>query len=191
MSGAVMFTDLEFVVRRKDAIRGSQRLRNAIFKTMGYKLPSRRGRPCKPVAPSFLAPPKRSGRPKGSFVGKDKAEEVRQVQICVAKSCKVRLENLRARNKQFRYCRARQIAMYVAKKTINISYAELGRQFKRDHATVMHGIRVIQGLIDSGDVTTIRALQRVHDRLSTPNPQSAYTADSVMGAAFENDRIAA
>lgn len=43
--------------------------------------------------------------------------------------------------------RPRQIAMYLAKKLTSRSLPEIGRRFGgRDHTTIMHGVRVIEGL---------------------------------------------
>jgi len=66
----------------------------------------------------------------------------------------------RARN----IARPRQVAMYLAKTLTSLSYPEIGRQFGgRDHTTVMHAVRSIEGLIasDSGiaeDVQLLRSL---------------------------------
>ena len=50
----------------------------------------------------------------------------------------------RARN----IARPRQVAMYLAKTLTSLSYPEIGRQFGgRDHTTVMHAVRSIEGLI--------------------------------------------
>ena len=66
----------------------------------------------------------------------------------------------RARN----IARPRQVAMYLAKMLTAFSYPEIGRQFGgRDHTTVMHAVRTIEGLIasDKGiaeDVQLLRSL---------------------------------
>ena len=66
----------------------------------------------------------------------------------------------RARN----IARPRQVAMYLAKMLTSLSYPEIGRQFGgRDHTTVMHAVRSIEGLIasDTGiaeDVQLLRSL---------------------------------
>ena len=66
----------------------------------------------------------------------------------------------RARN----IARPRQVAMYLAKTLTSLSYPEIGRQFGgRDHTTVMHAVRSIEGLVatDQGiaeDVSLLRSL---------------------------------
>lgn len=52
----------------------------------------------------------------------------------------------RARN----IARPRQVAMFLAKNLTSFSYPEIGRQFGgRDHTTVMHAVRTIEGLVNS------------------------------------------
>ena len=52
----------------------------------------------------------------------------------------------RARN----IARPRQVAMFLAKYLTSLSYPEFGRQFGgRDHTTVMHAVRTIEGLVNS------------------------------------------
>ncbi len=52
----------------------------------------------------------------------------------------------RARN----VARPRQVAMFLAKNLTSLSYPEIGRQFGgRDHTTVMHAVRTIEGLVNS------------------------------------------
>lgn len=47
--------------------------------------------------------------------------------------------------------RARQSAMWVAKRLTRHSLPEIGRAFDRDHTTVMHGCRKIDRLLDEGN----------------------------------------
>ena len=55
----------------------------------------------------------------------------------------------RARN----IARPRQVAMFLAKNLTSLSYPEIGRQFGgRDHTTVMHAVRTIEGLVNSDQV---------------------------------------
>lgn len=57
--------------------------------------------------------------------------------------------------------RARQIAMWVASKTTDRSFGEIGACLRRDHSTVMHGISKISSLIDAGDRQTLATLEAV------------------------------
>lgn len=40
--------------------------------------------------------------------------------------------------------RARHIAMYIAKKVTGLSYPSLGREFNRDHSTILHGVKQVE-----------------------------------------------
>ena len=46
---------------------------------------------------------------------------------------------------------ARQMAMYLVRKLTNLSLPDIGQEFNRDHATVLHGIRKVEASIKSGD----------------------------------------
>ena len=54
---------------------------------------------------------------------------------------------------------ARQIAMYVCRRRLGLSYPELGRMFGgRDHSTVVHAIKKIRKVMESNkDVQTVVA----------------------------------
>jgi hypothetical protein len=45
-------------------------------------------------------------------------------------------------------CTARQIAMYLAKKTCHHSYPHIGKFFGRDHTTVLHAINITEVRIE-------------------------------------------
>ncbi len=67
--------------------------------------------------------------------------------------------------------RARQLAMYVARNTTDLSLAEIARGFDRDHSTVLHSIRSIEKQLEPGS-DIHRALEAVHERLRMP-PKAA------------------
>ena len=46
---------------------------------------------------------------------------------------------------------ARQMAMYLVRKLTNLSLPDIGQEFNRDHATVIHGIRKVETALKSGD----------------------------------------
>lgn len=56
--------------------------------------------------------------------------------------------------------RPRQMAMYLASVKTNKSLPQIGRAFRRDHTTVMHGIRVIERLraSDAGFAAELAAI---------------------------------
>ena len=46
---------------------------------------------------------------------------------------------------------ARQIAIYLIRKLTNLSLPDIGKEFSRDHTTVLHGIRKIESSLKNGD----------------------------------------
>ena len=47
---------------------------------------------------------------------------------------------------------ARQMAMYLVRKLTNLSLPDIGQEFNRDHATVLHGIRKVETALKTGDI---------------------------------------
>jgi hypothetical protein len=63
--------------------------------------------------------------------------------------------------------RRRQIAMYVARETTGRSLPFIGKHLGgRDHSTILHGVRVVEALIDAGDVETKAAVDAIVSRLT-------------------------
>ncbi len=48
---------------------------------------------------------------------------------------------------------ARQMAVYLVRKLTNLSLPDIGKEFSRDHTTIMHSIRKIESSIKSGNTT--------------------------------------
>lgn len=168
MSGHGTVTVNEYF--QQDAIRGSLRLRNALFRFAGYKVPSRAGRPRKPVAlPHFaLVAPQaiRRGRPKGYRKEYRKLPEIQRIQILVARRCRVRIENLRSHRRNPKDTRARHIAMYLARRITEESYPTIAFNFGRDHSTVVYAFDKVQALVDAGDQFAIRVINDVYASLA-------------------------
>jgi chromosomal replication initiation ATPase DnaA len=62
--------------------------------------------------------------------------------------------------------RWRQVAMYVAREMTGRSLPFIGKKIGgRDHTTILHGVRVVKGLILAGDAETIAAVQQITERL--------------------------
>lgn len=55
-----------------------------------------------------------------------------------------------------REARARQVAMYLARELLDMSYPQLGRIFRRDHTTVLQGTRKIGALVLTDEVLAVR-----------------------------------
>jgi hypothetical protein len=61
--------------------------------------------------------------------------------------------------------RRRQIAMYVARKVTGRGLPFIGHKLDRHHTTVLHGVRVVKGLLDAGDGETIAAVNQIVEQL--------------------------
>ena len=42
---------------------------------------------------------------------------------------------------------ARQVAMYIARETTNLSYKAIGESFGKDHTTVLHNVKCIENFL--------------------------------------------
>jgi len=72
-----------------------------------------------------------------------------KIQNTVTDYFHIDIKDLHSQSRKQEIAKARQIAMFLCKKHTNYSYAHIGSIVgKRDHATVLHAIRTIQGLID-------------------------------------------
>ncbi|MGB2159159.1 MAG: chromosomal replication initiator protein DnaA, partial [Candidatus Puniceispirillaceae bacterium] len=87
-----------------------------------------------------------------------------EIQKRVATHYDVRVAEMFSARRARNIARPRQVAMYLAKTLTSFSYPEIGRQFGgRDHTTVMHAVRTIEGLVTSDeriaeDVQLLRSL---------------------------------
>ena len=80
----------------------------------------------------------------------DRKVTVEEIQRKVAEHYTIRLSDMIGPKRVRTFARPRQVAMYLAKRLTNRSLPEIGRRFGgRDHTTVMHGVRRIEGLISS------------------------------------------
>ena len=52
--------------------------------------------------------------------------------------------------------RPRQVAMYLARGLTGRSWERLGRSFKRDHTTVIHGVRAVEERLRCDDELRLR-----------------------------------
>ena len=56
---------------------------------------------------------------------------------------------------------ARQIAMYLVRKMLNLSYPDIGREFGRDHTTVLHSVNKIESLLQKDDHPLHKTIQDI------------------------------
>lgn len=64
--------------------------------------------------------------------------------VCNQYSVSVKELQSRSRKKVFTF--PRQVAMYLCRKHTEESLADIGKEFRRDHSTVLHAIKVVTGL---------------------------------------------
>jgi len=62
----------------------------------------------------------------------------------VAMRYKVRVSDIESKSRRHEVVLPRQVAMYLTRRLTERSYPELGRSFRRDHTTVMHGYEKIR-----------------------------------------------
>ena len=73
-----------------------------------------------------------------------KAPEIQQY---VAKYYNISLEDLQSTKRDRAIARPRQIAMYLTKTLTPLALPDIALCFKRDHTTIIHAVRTIEGLI--------------------------------------------
>jgi chromosomal replication initiator protein len=107
-----------------------------------------------PMAEERLAESVRSARPRIT---------IEEIQRSVCAHYKLDKSDMVSKRRLRAVARPRQIAMYLAKEMTPRSYPEIGRRFGgRDHSTVIHAVRVIEGLrvTDSEIDADIAAIRR-------------------------------
>jgi len=76
-----------------------------------------------------------------------KVYSIDMIQEIVAKYFNVDIEDIQSKSRKREIVQARQFAMYFAKKITNKPYAEIGKSIgNRNHATVLHACKTIDGL---------------------------------------------
>jgi chromosomal replication initiation ATPase DnaA len=58
-------------------------------------------------------------------------------------------QEIKSRTRKHEIVWARQLAMWWLKKIMNLSLTEIGRIFKRNHATVIHAIKTVDNLVET------------------------------------------
>lgn len=102
----------------------------------------------------------------------DKPVQVPDIQQMTARYFGVSLNDLKSTRRDRRIARPRQIAMYLAKTLTSLSLPDIAAFFGRDHTTVMHAVKTIEGLMtrDTQMKTDIAVLSQklkegeTHDR---------------------------
>jgi Bacterial dnaA protein helix-turn-helix len=115
--------------------------------------------PAPAMAPAFSAPAEQPPPVLGRIT-------VRRVVEVTAEHFRTSVSELLSHRRPQPLCRRRQVAMYVARKMTGHSLPFIGRRMGgRDHTTILHGARVVKGLIEAGDTETIAAVDQIIERL--------------------------
>ena len=56
---------------------------------------------------------------------------------------------------------ARQVAMYLIRQLTNLSFPDIGKEFARDHTTVMHAVKKVEQSLKSGDTNLQNAIRDI------------------------------
>ena len=99
----------------------------------------------------------------GSASGGVTGPTVTAIQEAVVSVLGVSRADLLSNSRVPRTARARQLAMYLARELTPLSLAQIAREFDRDHSTVIHAIRAVEGRNEpgsdtAGDINRVRGL---------------------------------
>lgn len=140
------------------AIIGSRMLRDAIFRARGYFVP-----PQHDTFPPIIR--KGAGRPYERKVRCIDPEIMRIIEA-TAKHYRTTVAKMIGPRGKRKLSSARHVAMYLARQLTPASYPDIAFNFgRKDHTTILHGERVIRGLIANVDAPTLTALNSIRARL--------------------------
>jgi chromosomal replication initiator protein len=89
------------------------------------------------------------------------APSITAIQEAVSSVLGVPREAMLSKQRTPRVTRARQLAMFLARDLTPLSLAQIAREFDRDHSTVLHALRVVEGRNEpgsevAGDIHSVR-----------------------------------
>ena len=102
-------------------------------------------------------------------VGKQKMDQINVQQVIknVAAVMKIKEKDIVGKGRSMEIALARQISMYVSKKMISTSLANIGKQIgKRDHSTVIHACKTIENKIKE-DNSISELINKIEANLTT------------------------
>jgi chromosomal replication initiator protein len=100
------------------------------------------------------------------------APSVESIQETVCAVLNVSRADLLSANRTARVARARQLAIYLARDLTPLSLAQIAREFRRDHSTILHAIRTVTAKLEPNSETS-KLLERSRELLqanSTTRP---------------------
>jgi hypothetical protein len=166
LTSGFMFTH-EHDLHVRNAIKGSQMLRDAILRAKGY--PVAEPEVIAAVAPPPMFKPRKAkpsrpkGRPRGWLKVRRRNPKIAEINALVAAHFKLSLDAMAKPSRKHEVAHPRQIAMYLARKRTTASLADIGFEYGgKDHTTVRHAIIKVEKRIADNDVETIEAIRAVH-----------------------------
>lgn len=84
----------------------------------------------------------------------------------VSKQYKLSCSELQSRSRKKALTFPRQVAMYLCRKHTESSLADIGKEFNRDHSTVLHAVKVITGL-SNRDIAVEEQVNLLSRKIST------------------------
>ena len=93
----------------------------------------------------------------------DKTVSVNIIKKVVGKHFNIRMEDFSAKRKTQSIAWPRQIAMYLSTELTDLSLPEIGREFNRDHSTVVHARDLIKEKINTDPFFTAEINQIITD----------------------------
>ena len=107
----------------------------------------------------------------------DPAPSLEAIQDAVGSVLGVSRTDLLSARRTPRIARARQLAMYLSRELTPLSLAQIARAFDRDHTTVLHAVRAVDGRLEPGSETS-EAIRKAHSLLgSSQAPSTGQKAD--------------
>ncbi len=102
----------------------------------------------------------------------DSAPKTNAIKEAVAEASGVDPQQLSSSSRAPRIAQARQVAIYLSRELTNASLAGLARDFNRDHATIRHAIRAVEGRLEAGSPTA-RTVERAREILGVARAPKA------------------
>jgi len=92
--------------------------------------------------------------------------DVEQIQDAVCQVLHLSPGDLTSTRRTPDVVRGRHIAVYLTRELTELTLAEIGRQFNRDHSTVLHALRSVSRKLEPGSEVAL-AIDQIRSKLST------------------------
>ena len=100
----------------------------------------------------------------------DKSVSVNTIKKVVGKHYNIHMEDFNSKRKTQSIAWPRQIAMFLTTEMTDLSLPEIGREFNRDHSTVLHARNLVQEKINQDPFFAAEINQMIADIKTVENP---------------------